>query len=428
MISNKILSRTYYEIRIRLISPCSIGNGKIEYSNTDADIVKNGKGECFIPGTSLAGAFRNYVDKNKNEPSTFGFSDGEDGRMSSIFVSDVCFDGRTKTSIRDRICLTDEKEVDNKFDIEVIEPGAKGSIRIETIKRENDSFNPDRSIERVIVAMQKGEIRFGAVKNRGFGRVEVETVSEVVFDPNSRGEWIKYMSGDYLDEKTVSYEEWRKSKEIDSDKYTKYQIPLRLTGGISIRKYSAQPGKADYEHITSNGEPIIPGTSWNGAIRADAKQILMEFKDGDKSLSKDDVEYLIEEWFGRVKGKKEDEKESHQSRIVISESVIENAVPMTMTRNNINRFTAGTKDGALYTEISYFGGTTTLEYMILKSDDPELTALHGIMELVVKDICNGFVPVGGQVAVGRGVFEGVGETPENKKGLQVLYQTIRRRL
>ena len=61
---NKICKRIYYAIDVQLKSPLCISNGEDYY--TDADVLTNGNGEYFVPGTSLAGAFRNYLN-NKNE-------------------------------------------------------------------------------------------------------------------------------------------------------------------------------------------------------------------------------------------------------------------------------------------------------------------------------------------------------------------------
>ena len=438
MSNRGIVKRTYYTIRVTMSSPVNIANGVS--IDTDADVMRNGNGECFIPGTSLAGAFRNYIECDKKKAGVFGFADGEDGRMSSILVSDMYFDeGTVTTSVRDRVNLTENKSVDNKFNVEIIETGAKGTFRIETVVRENDEDgDPDETVDQVIIALQEGDIRLGSAKNRGFGRVSVESVSVVSFDQSKREEWIRFLSEDQNAADTAqSYEDWKKSKERQSQKYNKYKVPLRLTGGISIRRYSAQPDRADFEHITSAGTPVIPGTSWNGAIRADARQLIIDMGI-EAGFAEDTIRKaatsLIDKWFGIVKSSNKDG--SRQSEIVIAESRINGSKTLPMTRNNINRFTAGTKDGALYTELSCIGGSTDLEYMIAVHDeDPkkktEMKALDGIMRLVVRDICEGFTAVGGQVAVGRGIFSGnydewlASLTDSNDDCLSALYEVIR---
>lgn len=110
--SNPIISRKYYAVKVELVSPLSISNGQNYY--TDSDIMRNSKGEVFIPGTSLAGAFRNYLGDDKKQESIYGFSENEKGGMSSLYISDLYFDtlpdhDAVRVSVRDGVALTEEK-------------------------------------------------------------------------------------------------------------------------------------------------------------------------------------------------------------------------------------------------------------------------------------------------------------------------------
>ena len=421
-VSNRtIISRTYYDINVEMTSPTNVGGGRTV--NTDADVLRNRRGEVFIPGSSLAGAFRNFIGDELDKASVFGFSSDEKGTMSSLMISDLYFIPETvKVSIRDRVSLDDTKIVDNKFDLEVLEAGARGTIHIETIHRESME-DPSEYIDSIILALNEGDIRLGAVKNRGFGRVRVIDIRQKVFKRDDREEWIKYLSGDEETQgSAVAFDDWKEDRNFEP-KFEKHTQTLRLQGGISIRKYSAEPGKPDYEHITSNGEPVIPGTSWNGAIRSGAKKILR-----DLGLKAEDAEKLLQDWFGKKREKEDDRSKNNaswQSRIVFAESVIKGSKMLPMTRNNINRFTAGAKSSALYTELTCIGGETELEYMVRK--DKYQLAIEGMMKLVVKDLCMGFVPVGGLTAVGRGVFAGeCEEISADDECIKKLYEEVRR--
>lgn len=178
---------------------------------------------------------------------------------------------------------------------------------------------------------------------------------------------------------------------------------MRLSGGISIRKYSAEPNKADFEHITCNGKPVIPGSSWNGAIRARADEILE-----DLECSAEKRKNLIDNWFGYVRQGSEGKQEACQSTVVFGESILEGSTKLAATRNKINRFDASTVEGGLYTEISYYGGTTNLQIKIRKTDGYQ--GLMGMMYLVTDEIKEGYLAIGGQTAVGRGIFIQNGET------------------
>lgn len=400
MENKKIIKRKYYALAIRLDSPLNVSSGDHYY--TDSDVIKNKSGELFVPGTSLAGAFRNRLNQKKTEEGIMGYSKGSDGNMSSLFISDLYFrtdKNSLRSSVRDGVNLSDEKIVDNKFDMEIIETGAEGILYFHYILRKDDSEQRfDQSINIILQEIQNGAIRIGSNKNRGFGRIHIEQIYQSEFTKDDIDDWLSFVP-DYKNlsnyQTIKTYEEWEKEQKRVTSSYIKITVPLKLTGGISIRKYSTEPGKADFEQITCNGDAVIPGSSWMGAIRADAKNILDELG----VRGKDDY---IDQWFGYIDKEK---KKAKQSTVVVAENVIKQSHSQLMTRNRINRFDAGTKSGALYTEIAYFNGNTNLELMVKKDEEGKYYALIGLLQLIIFDIQKGYVPVGGQTAVGRGIFE-----------------------
>lgn len=451
--NKKIIEKQYYAFKLRLASPLNVSAGLSE--ETDADVLRNGDGEVFIPGTSVAGAFRNALMLKEKSDGIMGYSDGEQGRMSSILISDIYFaeQEHVKTGIRDGIKLNREKVVENKFDMEIVETGAVGTLYIECVVREGDTpVQYVDAIKKLVTMLQSGEIRFGANKNRGFGRVELlaeadseSYVYEKSFSKEDKNDYAAFILdvnsktskdtrlGLYDSQKLSDWigEAWTEKRRnlnqhadadqpLDLEQYVKISVPLRLMGGISIRRYSAKSNQADFEHITCDGKPVIPGSSWNGAIRADAARILRELIDvgKDKQMI---VDNLIDGWFGKIS---DEQGGSMQSLVVVSESIIEGATPVPMTRNKVNRFDASTVDGALYSEISYFGGKTTLELLIRKDEKRYYEELVEILQLVIRDIKEGFVAVGGQTAVGRGVFAPDGEQVDKTFGVPKLYELI----
>lgn len=421
---NPIKKRKYYAVKLKLISPLAISGGQDYYS--DADVLRNGEGKAFIPGTSMAGAFRNYLFKKEGYKKLFGYAEDGKGLMSAVYISDLYFEEyeeneeerrNPKISLRDRVKLLEDKTVENKFDQEILETGASGILYLEyVIRKEQENINCEDFIETLIRGMQSGEIRFGSDKNRGYGRVSVLNVYEKEFGPEDLDEWLKFQKenkenlGKYGDADGTTYQKWKETHPGEAEQYIRVTVPLRQKGGISIRTYSAEPGKADYSHITCNGKSVIPGSSWSGAIRADARNILVEA--GIKN-----AERVLEAWFGCMKQKekqKEEKKEGNklkgwQSLVVTSESILEGGTMLPMTRNKISRFDSSTVDGALYSEISYVGGKTNLELMVKKDLEEEYKAVMGLLYLVIRDIQKGYLAIGGQTAVGRGIFEADGE-------------------
>lgn len=418
--SNMILERRYYVLDVKLSSPMNISSGNNEF--TDVDVLRNGAGDVFIPGTSLAGAFRNYFGQQKIETGIFGFSKDQNGKMSSIHISDMYFDERPIVSERDGIKLDEQKRVTDgkKYDMEIIETGAAGKIYLQFIKREEDKAddNFDSVIYKLVNAIQEGEIRLGGNKNRGLGRLSVEKVYEKKFDytveekDNLVDEWLEFVPNrkditayEEIDVNAYAYDFERQ--------YIKMTIPLKQKGGISIRSYSATPGKADYEHITCNGEPVVPGTSWNGAIRSQIKKILStpglemtrKIESAERKEKCSPIDGLLQIWFGY---EVEKNQENRQSYVVIGESVIKGAELVPITRANINRFSSATVTNALYSEIACFNGITSLEILISKKYE-YYQAVIGMLLLVIQDLQNGYLSIGGQASIGRGLFEQNGD-------------------
>lgn len=399
--ANQVLKKSVYYIYATLASPLalSMGDGTL----TDQDVLRNFEGEPFVPGSSIAGAMRAYIEKDKTEDCIFGFGTDK-GKMSSAFVSDFLFEGVVSTRVRDSVKLRDGKiaETGAKFDMEVIDTGAKGYFTLELITRERD--NPEmmeKQIKKIFLGWQKNEIRLGSKKTRGYGEIQINDVFLKEYTKENILEYKEaYLNAPinqsgHLNKGFMNVtEEYLTSQEKFAGKYLTISMPLRLQGGISIRQYVAKKEEPDFVHVTANNKPVVPGTSFTGAIRSRLHDLLIDLKVANPNE-------VLQELFGMVS-----KETAKKSKIVISECIIENAISLTMVRNGISRFESGTKDGALFKERSYVGGETTLHIQIQREKDAEGKA--GLVLLVLKDIAEGLLAVGGQTSVGRGIFVGDG--------------------
>lgn len=385
MSNNVIIQRVYLLLNIKLSSPLSVSGGEEEF--TDSDVMKDYDGHPFIPGTSIAGAMREYLNE-KDAVDLFGDAEG---KKSNIIIYDANFvEGEYEISSRDGIQLDDQKQTIEgaKYNYEVIQTGAKTVIRVELLVRKN--CKTIEKIKSILYGIQKGYIRFGHNKNRGNGRVLIESVfsKEYSRDGVSK-DWTEFL----WDEMKEDTNNWLCEVNKEQEKYDSYKIPLLLQGGISIRKYSSDPSKADFEHITCNNKPVIPGTSWNGAIRHHSKRILKEL-----GLADEDASSLLDDCFGYVD---KEGKEAKPSKIIFTESIVEKSVRVPMTRTRINRFDNSTMHGALYSEIANFTGSCELEIMV-ENDAGDW--IGGLLALIVKDLDFGYLAIGGQTSIGRGLF------------------------
>ena len=150
MIKNKI----YYYIRMKLLSPISVGNG--DDFLTDHDCIKNSKGIPFIPGSTLAGVFLHYLSNENKE--IFIPKINDEFKQSPYFISDANVykenhTDRVNTSIRDGIKLDENKITEDgaKFDFEIVETGTTFDFRIEITIRENDNIEKMKKVVDIIL-------------------------------------------------------------------------------------------------------------------------------------------------------------------------------------------------------------------------------------------------------------------------------------
>lgn len=439
MSNNMVIKRTLYYVEVKNSSPVCVSNG--DDGITDNDVIRDYDGKPFIPGSSLSGAFRNHVNdiSDDTDDKLFGNTDGETGKMSPLFISDMEFYDHGNIQIRDGVELDDNKtaktgaeydyKVIEKYDFEVIDTGQTAGFIMELTVREGDVENDMKSaVSKLLLGLARHDIRLGSKKTRGYGCFDVQRIAVKEFSSKNMLEYAhaydksrystdKYADAVYRRAKSEKTGITKLKEFLDSmiegavlldDKYIRISVPAKLDGGISIRKYSAKKGEPDYVHITAGGEPVIPGTSMSGVIRHRIQEILDKL-----GVHKSDSDRIMYAAFGFVNG-----DSACISSVIFDELVIHNSTAMAVQRNAISRFEGATKKTALFKEQSYFGGNTEINILVRKKvalrDKDEYkvenedisSAVAGMIVIALKDILNGYLPVGGQTSIGRGLLLG----------------------
>lgn len=372
--------RIYYHLTLTLASPLSIGSGEKE--STDRDIVLDSRSLPVIPASALAGVFRHRLYDVSSR--LFGRIDG--GAESSDIVF---YDGTIVTdsfvTIRDSVALEEGCKTavaSAKFDLEAAETGAAFETVIE-LRDEGCEFSD--MVENTIGELNAGLLRIGSKSTRGYGEVRVTELYKAEFAmPDDADKWLDF---DMFSKGSCAYQPCDAAV-TDSGSFIKITLQLSQRGGISIRQYTSskldnENKGINYQQMSlSDGTPIIPGTTWAGAFRSRFTELA-----GGSAEKRDEL-------FGSIKG------DGHRSRIYFSESRISGHTWKKLTRNSIDRFSAKTKDGALYTERTVFGGKSELNIAVSDITKEEAALLSA----VICDLNNGFLAVGGLTAVGRGLF------------------------
>lgn len=375
---------------------------------------------------------------------------------SDIVTYDAAVTGAEKQIIskRDMVALDEYKTAEKgaKFDFQVLEPGVSFVTYIE---QNMDSTDEQYVIDEIAHAWLNGEIRLGAKTGRGYGHTKAVKAESALFDLNDkeddsrkgengvesektdRDKWLAFdmyydkdkdkspewkpvekpvclstlSTEDSQYEKTLSAYNNNKIRLAGTDKL-EISFELKLQGGISVRQYFSDVGEADYMQLTEKGRtsgdenesaegiPVIPGTSWAGAFRAQMAKLDPDFRKKARRA---------ELFFGNAKAK---DTESHRSRVEFSESRLRNGRWVVYTRNAIDRFTGGTVDGALYTEKTYYDGDTELtiscDFTGMEKHDKDNSSRNAFAQALsaaIMDLHSGYMAVGGLTAVGRGLFE-----------------------
>ncbi len=411
---SKLVKRIVIYVETQLHSPLSVSSGEDEW--TDSDVLKDADGVPFVSGASLAGAMWAYLEYQKNESCLMGYAgrSGTDdtGRMSSLFISDMTFDEPTVSSVRDGVRLDANKTaVDgSKYDMEILEAGSRAHFYMElAIRSGDDEAGMKAEISKVFHGIRAGEIRLGKKKTRGFGELALLSVRSRTYNGDNLLEYAKAYQQSSWEKAADRLTEWL-SYAAEETKLLHIEVPLKLQGGISIRQYAAKKGEPDFRHICDHGVPVIPGSSLAGAVRHRMDDILRDLygsveapaESGKKpsSLMKYSKADVMHRAFGCV-----EKTEAKASDIIFSEAEIQNARELTMVRTGVSRFESAVKKGALYKEKTYVGGEAVLHIAVRKRKDSASDQwITGLLLLALKDLQNGFLAVGGQTAIGRGIF------------------------
>lgn len=424
---NPLVKRSCLRITGRLASPLLVGSGEDDV--TDMDVILDAKGEPFVPGSALAGAFGHYLA----DLDALGHGDGAweewfgwHNKQSRLWVYDMVLP-KAQLGRRDGVKLDVFKTAEDmgKYEMQVVEPGAAYVMRLELVVRIRDEMTGEDGLEqmrKIVDGLAKGEITLGAKSRRGFGKLKVEEALVKHFDFTVAQDCKAWLDWDWNQEHAFDRADSLYAQANPSAIMREHclQVPLKIRQSLMIRQYAQQrfqaPNWPDYEQLQSGGSPVIPGTTWMGALRGRLGTILTELEPGLSTLK---AQKRLEPLLGTWAAGKLDPKPLRASAVKVEESPVQGGSSLLLTRNAIDRFTGGTASGALYTTIPWVGGNTEL---VLRwpwhLPDFSAEAVCGLLLWVIYDLQNGLLAVGGETAVGRGTFEDNGAVELDGQPLQ----------
>lgn len=454
---NKICGRLCIELEGSLASALSIGSG--EQEKTDSDVILDSKGNPFIPGSALAGALRAYtgeIGRKKEADQLFGKSKdespgGDSDRQSRIFVYDTQIQN-AQIGIRDGVRLGEAKTADpkSKYEIQIIESNANFKMRLEFIERESQKVQKDlkklmdddlRLVWSWVHGFTTGELRLGARSQRGFGQFKIEKVRIKKFNMEEQATYLEWLEWDwekpdaFIQEESIDvtqgaegqYAKWLCTEGKDAARkfIHCFEVPLDIPYTLLIRTYSTAFKRTDempdYEQLTAGDrgeEALIPGSSIAGAFRSHIAKIIKEIahlESWEKAQSR--LNPFFGTWMKNDAKNGGNDDKILASRIIFEETVVNGGNQLPVFRNAIDRFTGGTVEGALYEEVPWAGGNVLLRIFLQKDRYKEGTQdsddiICGLLLWAILDLQAGILPIGGETAVGRGIFSSLGKKGE----------------
>lgn len=279
--TNNTTEKVYIKLMLTTKSPFSVCSGMDEFS--DKDIIKRGD-EPFIPGSTLAGVFRNYIKTNGLDSSDmsideidkefFGYiyrggsKEEHKAKQSEIIFGDAVLaeleyrnfsenntEGKYSTintenpnkkseprfviSFRDGVKLDDRKTAidTGKYNYEIIEKGAKFEAIIEYCGEKADTFK--ELIKQIAIAINSGDLRIGSKTSRGLGYMEAEYYTKSFIKGKCKAEdWLKfdpYCSSEWKDGNYTSRDD------LGSNDIYGIEAKIEIPDTIMIRDYNVDP-------------------------------------------------------------------------------------------------------------------------------------------------------------------------------------------
>jgi len=390
--------------RLNLETPLIIGSGETEVA--DIVVLKDSEGKPYIPATSFVGTLRHYFEEgiddniknNINEQLNYFWGSKEaDGYQSALMCDDLVTKEEPKIMVRDGLAIDHKNGIAKKgakFDYEVVEPDIGFDLNIEiNIRKAYDKEIFKRILKTIVSALEVGNIRIGAMTTKGFGKCKLGDVKYYEFNFSNKEDVFRWLRREFDKEQELSVSPFSiKSKEFIIDGW------FKIKSSLIIKSYSGDLEAPDAIHITSNNNPILPGTSLKGAIRNRAIRIINTLGGNGEEVIKPLFGWIDQE---NKKGEK------YKSRITVNETIITNIKEEVQYRIKIDRFTSGTIKAALFdsTPLWATNGEKVVHIVIKIKDYEDWEA--GLLLLILKDLWNEDLPIGGEKNVGRGILKGL---------------------
>jgi len=276
--ARQIETRWKISATLTALTPLHIGGigGDVD---TDLALAVNGRGNYYLPGTSLAGALRGWMAQSRDIDQVrdyWGDHDSEHRGASFILVEDaeIALEKGQRIEIREGVGIdrhTGAAAERFKYNRAILPKGVSIPLKITL---DCQASHDPAELWQVLQALEQGDIRIGAAKTRGLGKVQLTDIQIHHQGLNSAdGLFVALLNGGCI-------QDWNQLKQT-----APYSPPARLNLTLGWKPRDPVMVKAEGDGITVDILPlvsqvasgvrfVIPGSSIKGVLRAHAERIV----------------------------------------------------------------------------------------------------------------------------------------------------------
>ncbi len=431
-------------VTIEFTTPFLVGSGEADLY-TDAAFVTDANGLPALPGTSITGVLRHYLEQSNSdlEASLFGHSQGDDPHGSRLSISwGVLHDSQNRpveglaraerlndpvlnharyAVQRDHVRIDHRGVAQNngKFDENAVGAGHRFSFELHLEGNTDDQA----AWQQLLAALSSGQLRLGGKTRRGFGAFRLLRLCQQTFDLSDSAEFATYQQHPVS---LAAAHQLPIAAPPESDASGHVQCRLQLVpegfwmigGGnddaadmnpVLERRISWQDDRGSL----GPEEILIPGSSVKGAlahrIAYYANALDNNFADPN-SESEQTEEYAqqpasVRELFGYCKGD-QDAEEGQIGRISIDDNylTLDGQAKKFINHVAIDRFTGGAIDGALFSEEPFYLGDGFELKLIIHEPTAIGATARQALQLALTDLAEGRLAFGSGTNRGNGYF------------------------
>lgn len=371
-------------------------------------------GVPLLPGTSIAGAVQDYLKekKNTNYPSFWGDSISRYDNKVYFYDSPLRNDlsSGLENVIDIRKCHAHDKELGGAADKKMFErtflkQGCRFHVIVKVFSLKTEKKQVEAFFQDMAKGIQKGWILFGGNKNAGAGQLRIERVKHAHFDMFDLSSLKSYYLFQPLEINDPSYVEYGFSQEGTNNQVISISLDGQIRDAILLKgedKETDEEGHQIATSIKSNGQYIIPGTTWKGVLRSYCEKICKTLEMGEEKRTD-----LLEVMFGTNNDGTKNGEKQQCGKVRVHDTVIEEPATKCYTRIKIDRFTGGTISGAKLTSNAITKGKVkiALDFLPIMEEVQRKQAI-ALLFLTVRDLGLSKIPLGSMASVGFGRIRG----------------------